>query len=74
MLDLKRIINSLFKKKIQHQFSNLVHERTYFYTLIIFIIYNNYIFQENLIYLQEVGILQGGCASSLLANLYLYSN
>lgn len=70
--DLFTIINSLFIKFRPHLSLPTHVDAEYFSTLTNFIIYNNYILQDNSLYLQTIGIPQGGCSSSLLADLYLY--
>ena len=42
----------------------------YFKTLINFIINNNFIMHNSKIYVQVAGIAQGGCLSSMLADLF----
>ena len=70
--DLNKIINDLFKDYFtQLQLPNNI-SIDYFRTLTNFIINNNYIMQNSLIYHQESGIAQGGCSSSMLADLFLY--
>lgn len=70
--DLSDIINSMFcLYQNQLTLPDKV-DANYFKTLTNFIIFKNYLLQNDTIYLQKVGIPQGGCTSSILADLYLY--
>lgn len=72
-MDLQLVVNKLFKSNLTkiHNPGHLTTE--YFQTLTNFVLCNNYIQYYNQIYIQSTGIPQGGTASSILADLYLYS-
>lgn len=70
--DLSKVINALFN---QHKNSLSLKENIttdFFKKLTNFILYNNFIVYNTTIFKQKIGIPQGGCASSILADLYLY--
>ena len=69
--DLNKVILSLYNDYFNNH-PNLNHANfTHFKNLLYFVIFKNYIFQGNQLYLQVSGVPQGGCSSSMLANLYL---
>lgn len=66
---LKQVIDELFHKN-QTSLTKISPE--YFNDLTNFLIFNNYLYQNNIIYKQTQGIPQGSSVSSMLADLYLY--
>lgn len=68
--DLHKVIHSLYKEYfLKHK---IPIDEAYFKRLLNFILNNNFIVYDKTIYSQISGIPQGGCASSMLANLYLF--